>query len=101
MIACTWLSELPVVMTRARLPLLFCFVLQACVSVDEAQLRPGIFDIATPATGFINSEDRARVILDLRARELCPQGFGRFSESRIVDRRAIEFVVWRIACTIK
>ena len=98
MVACTWLSELPVVMTRARL-LLFCFVLQACVSVDETQLRPGIFDIATPATGFINSEDRARVILDLRARELCPQGFGRFSESRIVDRRAMESVVWRIACT--
>jgi hypothetical protein len=75
--------------------------LQACVSVDEAQLRPGEFDIATPATGLINSEDRARVILDLRARELCPEGFNRFSESRIVDRRALETVIWRIACSMK
>lgn len=79
----------------------FCFLLQACVSVDEAQIRPGVFDIATPASEFINSEDRARVILDLRARELCPQGFTRFSESRIVDRRALEFIAWRIVCTMK
>jgi len=88
-------------MTRAGLPLLLCFILQACVSVDEAQLRSGVFDIATPATGFINSEDRARVILGLRARELCPAGFDRLSESRIVDRNASEFVVWRIACRTK
>ena len=88
-------------MTRSRLPLLLCFLLQACVSVDEAQLQPGVFDIATPATGLINSEDRARVILDLRARELCPEGFNKFSESRIVDRRALETVIWRITCTMK
>jgi hypothetical protein len=75
--------------------------LQACVSVDEAQLQPGVFDIATPASGLINSEDRARVILDLRARELCPEGFNRFSEIRSVDRRALETVMWRIACTTK
>jgi hypothetical protein len=86
-------------MTRARLPLLFCFLLQACVSVDEAQLRPGVFDIATPATGFVNSGDRARVILGLRAHELCPHGFERFSESRTVDRNGFESVVWRITCT--
>ena len=81
--------------------LVFCGLLQACVSVDEAQIRPGVFDIATPASELINSEGRARLILDLRARELCPQGFNRFSESRMVDRKALETVTWRIACTMK
>jgi hypothetical protein len=81
--------------------LFVCCLLQACVSVDEAQIRPGVFDIATPASELINSEGRARVILDLRARELCPQGFNRFSESRIVDRKALEIMRWRITCTSK
>ena len=81
--------------------LFVCWLLQACVSVDEAQIRPGGFDIATPASELINSEGRARVILDLRARELCPQGFNRFSESRIVDRKALEIMRWRITCTSK
>ena len=88
-------------MTRLRLSLLFSFLLQACVSVDEVQIRPGVFNVATPASEFINSEERARVVLDLRARELCPEGFRRFSESRVVDRKALETLMWRIACTMK
>jgi hypothetical protein len=81
--------------------LFVCCLLQACVSVDEAQIRPGVFDIATPASELINSEGRARVILGFGARELCPNRFNRFSESRIVDRKALEIMRWRITCTSK
>ncbi len=76
---------------------LFC-ALQACVSIDETRLTPGVFDLATPANRFINSENRARVILALRARELCPNGYSRSSESRIVDAKGIETMIWRIRC---
>lgn len=69
-----------------------------CVSVDERQIRPGVFVISTLASEFINTEDRARVILNLRALELCPKGFMRFSEGRTVDASDIEIVTWQVAC---
>jgi hypothetical protein len=78
--------------------LVVCAALQGCVSVEERQVSDGVFEIATPANRFVNSEDRARVILGLRARELCPQGFSRFSESRILDAKSLETMIWRIAC---
>jgi len=75
-----------------------CVAAQACVSVDEVQVMPGAFELATPASGFINSEQRARVILKLRAGELCPNGYDRLRESRILDAQGIETMAWRIAC---
>ena len=48
--------------------------LVGCVGVDEMPIAPGVFDIATPASGLIDTEGRARVILDARARELCQTG---------------------------
>ena len=75
-----------------------CVAVQACVNVDEIQVMAGVFELATPASGFINSEQRARVILNLRAGELCPNGYDRLRESRIVDAQGIETVMWRIAC---
>lgn len=70
-----------------------------CVNVDERQIRPGVYVISTPASEFINSEDRARVILNLRAQELCPGGFMRFREDRIIDTKGIEFMAWQVTCT--
>lgn len=75
-----------------------CAALHACVSVDEVQVMRGVFDIATPASRFINSEGRARVILSARAGELCPNGYDRLRDSRIVDAQGIETMIWRIAC---
>ncbi len=83
---------------RNKLLLLICTVLTSCISIDERSIRPGVFDLSTPANGFINSEQRARIILGMRARELCPHGFDRLSESRIVDARALETMIWRVAC---
>ncbi len=51
---------------------LFC-ALQACVSIDETRLTPGVFDLATPANRFINSENRARVILDSEGTRVVPK----------------------------
>ena len=75
-----------------------CVAAQAHVSVDEVQVMPGAFEVATPASRFINSEQRARVILKLRAGELCPNGYDRLRESRIMDTRGIEIMMWRIGC---
>jgi len=75
-----------------------CVAAQACVSMDEVQVMPGAFELATPASGFINSEQRARVIFGLRAGELCPNGYDRLRESRIVDGQGIETMMWRIVC---
>ena len=69
-----------------------------CTSIEERQLRPGIFDIGAPASRFINSEGRTEIILRLRAPELCPKGFNRLSASRIVDANALETIIWRISC---
>src|SRR5437588_448063 len=74
-----------------------CVAAQACVSVDEVQVMPGAFELATPASGFINSEQRARVILKLRAGELCPNGYDRLRESGIVDGQGIETMMWRMS----
>ncbi len=79
--------------------LLLC-TLQACVSVEERQVTPGVFDVATPANHFINSEGRAKVILDLRARDLCSNGYSRLRESRIVVAKGLETMAWRIACAM-
>ena len=87
-----------VIRLRAASMLLLAFCSAGCVSVDERQLRPGVYLIATPASEFINSQDRARVILNLRAQELCPKGFMRFREDRIVDRKGIEIMAWQVAC---
>jgi hypothetical protein len=73
--------------------------LSGCVSVDERQIRSGVYLIATPASEFINSEARARIILDLRAQELCPKGFTRFREDRDIDAKGIEIMAWQVACT--
>ena len=75
-----------------------CVAVQACVSVDEVQVMPGVFELAMPASGFTNSEERARVILKLRAGDLCPNGYDLLRESRIVDGQEIETMTWRIAC---
>ena len=71
--------------------------LVGCVALDEMQVGPGIFDIATPANGVINTEGRARVILRERAAELCPTGYERRSESLISDRGR-ETIIWHVAC---
>lgn len=73
--------------------------LSGCVSVDERQVRPGVYVISTLANEFINSEGRARVILNLRAQELCPNGFMRSREDRIIDTKGLEFMAWQVACT--
>lgn len=88
-------------MTRLRaasilLPGALC--VSGCVSVDEQQVQPGVYVIATPASEFINSEDRARVILDLRAQELCPKGFMRFREDRVSGVNGIEIMAWQVSC---
>ena len=62
---------------------------QACVNVDEIQVRPGMFELATPASGFINCKQRARVILNLRAGELCPNGYDRLREAGSWMRREL------------
>lgn len=54
--------------------------------------------IGTPASEFINTEERAHVILNLRAQELCPRGFTRFREDRVSDTKGIEVMAWQIAC---
>jgi hypothetical protein len=74
------------------------FALTGCVSVDEMQVGPGVFDIATPASEFINTEGRARIILSERARELCATGYNRRSESLISNRQGRQTMIWRIAC---
>jgi hypothetical protein len=85
---------------RAKAGFVLCtsVALQACVSVDAVQVATGMYDIATPANHFINSEGRARVILNLRAGELCPNGYDRLRESRNVDGQGTEIMVWVIAC---
>lgn len=79
--------------------LLAALCLSGCVSVDELQIQSGVYVIATPASEFINSEDRARVILNLRAQELCPKGFMRFREDRVIGPKGIETMAWQVACT--
>jgi hypothetical protein len=84
---------------QARRALLFVWMaLAGCVSVDERQIRPGVFDLSTPANELMNSDERARIILGLRARELCLEKFARLSESRIVDAKGLQTMIWRIAC---
>jgi hypothetical protein len=73
-------------------------MLPGCVSVEERRVASGMFEIATPANRLINSEGRARVILGLRADELCPGGYDRRRESRVVDDTGIEIMMWRIEC---
>ena len=87
-------------MSRIELPALLaaCAPLLGCVAVDQHEVQPGIFDIATPANRLINSEERAQYVLRLRSGELCPRGFDRLRESRIVDASATEIMSWRIAC---
>lgn len=70
----------------------------ACASVEERQIRPGAYVISTLASEFINSEDRARVILNLRAQELCPKGFMRSREDRVIDTKGIEIMAWEVSC---
>ena len=87
--------------TQPAIALALCGVsglIQGCVAVEERQAGPGVFEISAPATEFTNSEDRAHYLLRLRAEELCPKGFERLRESRIVDVNALETVVWRVMC---
>jgi hypothetical protein len=70
--------------------------LVGCVAIDEMQIGPRVFDIATPASGLMNTEGRARVILGERTRELCHTGYERRSESLIVDRQGHATVIWRV-----
>jgi hypothetical protein len=72
--------------------------IQGCVAVEERQTGPGMFEISAPATEFTNSEERARYLIRTRAQELCPNGFERVRESRIVDTKALETVIWRVMC---
>jgi len=83
----------------APILLLTALCVSGCVSVDERQIQSGVYVIATLASELINSEQRARVILNLRAQELCPSGFTRFREDRVVDPKGIETMAWQIACT--
>lgn len=92
-------SVTPRKMRTRRALLLVCMALAGCISVDERQIRPGVFDLSTPANELMNSEERARIILGLRARELCPEKFDRLSESRIVDATGLQTMIWRIACS--
>lgn len=80
--------------------LLGTICVSGCVSVDERQIRSGVYVIATPASEFVNSEERARVILNLRAQELCPKGFMRFREDRVSNSKGIEIMAWQVACTM-
>jgi hypothetical protein len=73
-------------------------LIPGCTTVEERQAGPGVFEISAPATEFTNSEERARYLIRLRARELCPTGFERERESRIVDSKALETVIWRVMC---
>lgn len=86
-------------LSAAPMLLFGAIALSGCVSVDERQVRPGVFVISTPASEFINSEDRARIILNLRAQELCPKGFMRSREDRVIDAKGIETMAWQVACT--
>ena len=84
---------------RATLvPLLAATSVSGCLSVDARQIRPGVYLIGTTASEFINTEERARMILNLRAQELCPGGFTRFREDRVSDTKGIEVMAWQIAC---
>lgn len=78
--------------------LLTAACVSGCLSVDARQIRPGVYLIGTPASEFINTEERAHVILDLRAQELCPGGFTRFREDQVSDAKGIEVMAWQIAC---
>lgn len=69
-----------------------------CVAVDESRISAGVYDLITPASGFINNDDRARVILDARGRVLCPSGYALRSERAIEDRAGRRSMIWRIAC---
>ena len=85
---------------RTASTLLFGAVaLSGCVSVEERQIQPGVYVVSTLASEFINSEDRARLILNLRAQELCPKGFTRSREDRVIDTKGIETMAWQVACT--
>lgn len=85
---------------RAASVLLFgAIAVSGCVGVDERKIRPGVYVISTLASEFINSEDRARLILNLRAQELCPKGFTRSREDRIIDIKGVETMAWQVACT--
>lgn len=79
--------------------LLSAICLSSCVSVDERQIWPGVYAIATPASEFINSGERAHVILDLRAQELCPKGFVRLREDRVINPKGIEIIAWTVSCS--
>lgn len=78
--------------------LIFAGLCTGCLSLDERQIAPELFDISTPASELINSGERARVILDLRAHELCPKGYMRISEDHTMDRTGVETMRWRVAC---
>ena len=82
-----------------RLVLLLMLPLAGWVAVDETQISPGVFDIVTSANGGINSEGRARVILDQRAQDLCPNGYERHNERLIQDQQDRKTMTWRIVCT--
>ena len=82
-----------------RIPAVLAVVaMSGCVAVDERMTGQQMFAISTPASGFINTEMRAHVILNLRAGEICPKGFTRFAEDRVVRPGGIEFMIWRINC---
>lgn len=83
----------------AGMLLLTALNVSGCLSVDARRIRPGVYVIATPASEFVNSEGRARVILNLRAQELCPKGYMRFREDRVSDAKGVEILAWQVSCT--
>ena len=87
-------------MSRASrcVSLILFSVAGGCVAIDERRTGPGTFEIAAPASEFVNSEERARYLIRLRAQELCRHGFDRLRESRIVDRKAMETIIWDVMC---
>jgi hypothetical protein len=83
--------------TRNMLPPLSILILVGCVVVDEAEIMPGVFEISTPASGLVNTESRARVILDQRALTLCPAGYEKRTERVTEDMQGRKTMIWRVA----
>jgi hypothetical protein len=73
-------------------------ICSGCAAVDERMISTGVYDLATPASGFLNNDDRARVILDARSRMLCRSGYTLQSERAIEDRAGRRTMMRRIAC---
>ena len=72
--------------------------LSACVAVDDREIAPGVFAIVTPASGFINSESRSRVILGQRALMLCPTGYEKRADRATEDAQGRKSATWEVAC---